>query len=780
MSARTYPKIADGLPAPVRPISFVCVQFCDEYHHNILTSQAVQDPMNQFIRVDNRQNLFFNTLSAAINHGVAQARHDLIAIVHEDVVLPKNWHARFEASLRDLEEHDPNWAMLGAVGWQDKTVHGHWSDPHKYLNTFTQANFNPIGRLDEQLLIVRKDGPVQFDSNLPSIHNIGRDLARSGRKRGLKSYALNAPTIHKYADSAGKLVQSAKDSVKIKNRKTRTYLADRACSDAYLDHKWASQTAAGPLQISADQQAILDAPTLLVGRGGGGTRVLSMVAQDCGLFIGNNVSDQGDTIDMVSAIYTAVFQQHQSRNPWLQAQSVPLLRAAASAMMETAGWPKNWGFKLPEALLILPQIQEAFPKARYIELSQTPDMATRRRTHMTARLDNEIGRTALRLAYDNFSLPRANILTDKDQSRMVVTTLHQNGLAKKHLHHLPENRFLELRFQDVVKQSEHSIARFSEFTGLEIQSNKTVGAIDKKRAFVATPDLDPDEHVRATDLLGRLRNFTHQWNRIATASPVLILGMHRSGTSGLTGALEAAGLFLGETRLWSDDNRKGNREHSTAMALNTDVLAANKGNWKAPSQISPLHWSQDLCNRRNILLADFAASAHWGLKDPRLIFTLEGWQDVLPNARMVGIFRHPVSVAKSLEARKDLSFQEGLDLWKIYNRRLLQLHDATPFPLIDFDQPTQAYLASVKALCAALNLPNPDASSDFFDPELKHFTPPQTPLDDPELVEIYAELQRRFASGRPGNPAAQSRSIITRLRARARTIAKAARTLMKE
>lgn len=748
MSFRTYPIIPDGLPAPRRPISFVCVQFCNEYKHNILTSDAVHDPLNQFIHVDNRQNLFFNTLGAAICHGLAQAKHDLVAVVHEDVVLPKNWQARFEASLRALEAEDPNWALLGAVGWDnDKRPQGHWSDPHTHKNTFETVDFAPVSRLDEQLLILRKAGPVQFDPDLPSIHNIGRDLARAGQKHGCKTYAIHAPTIHKYADAKGVLVQNREDSPKIKDRKSRTYLADRACSDAYLAHKWGdatpSQTPQNAPALSPQQSAILDAPIILLGRGGGGTRLLSTMARDCGLFIGNNVNGSGDCLDMVPEIYTSVFRRHQSRDPWLQAQSPPALQAAAAAMLDTAGWPETWGFKLPESLLVLPDIMQAFPKARFIELTRNTKTVTQRRTHMTARIGNHIGRTALRLAYDHLSLPRSNILRDGDQSRMVATTLHQTALAQQYLRPLPAARYLQLRLEDTITAPEVSLARFAAFSGLPARSNRISEVVDSKRAAAATATLNPDEQRHATDMLARLQIYQQLRHAVPDMRPIFVLGMHRSGTSSLTGSLEAAGLYLGNTAHWATDNRKGNRENPVAMEINTQLLAAQGKHWKIPPTDYPLAWPRAQRNARDILLTGCPSDRPWGLKDPRLLLTLEGWQQALPNLRLIGTFRHPEAVAQSLLLRNQIPLQEGRTLWRHYNTRLLEFYDTAPFPLIDFDLPPTEYHAAVAQACQGLGLELPEESAAFFDPALRHTTLSETAIEDGETQTIYAALKAR-------------------------------------
>ncbi len=63
---------------------------------------------------------------------------------------------------------------------------------------------------------------------------------------------------------------------------------------------------------------------------------------------------------------------------------------------------------------------------------------------------------------------------------------------------------------------------------------------------------------------------------------ICILGMHRSGTSCVTGSLQQAGLFLGACHTWSPHNRKGNRENQDFVDLNDDVLATNDGAWDKP------------------------------------------------------------------------------------------------------------------------------------------------------------------------------------------------------
>ena len=63
-----------------------------------------------------------------------------------------------------------------------------------------------------------------------------------------------------------------------------------------------------------------------------------------------------------------------------------------------------------------------------------------------------------------------------------------------------------------------------------------------------------------------------------TATPVvLVLGMHRSGTSCLAGSLQQAGLELGDVFTSNPFNKKGNREHRDVMtSLNLDFSVLDR------------------------------------------------------------------------------------------------------------------------------------------------------------------------------------------------------------
>ena len=165
---------------------------------------------------------------------------------------------------------------------------------------------------------------------------------------------------------------------------------------------------------------------------------------------------------------------------------------------------------------------------------------------------------------------------------------------------------------------------------------------------------------------------------------ICILGMHRSGTSCVTGSLQQAGLFLGNCHTWNPHNKKGNRENQDFVDLNDAVLAANDGAWDKPPRRSV--WSPDQLASASALLEDNFGKSPLGFKDPRTLLVVEGWKQVFPEIQFVGVVRHPNAVAQSLQKRGDMPSARALALWYAYNRVLLKEYRKRPFPILCFDE----------------------------------------------------------------------------------------------
>lgn len=224
---------------------------------------------------------------------------------------------------------------------------------------------------------------------------------------------------------------------------------------------------------------------------------------------------------------------------------------------------------------------------------------------------------------------------------------------------------------------------------------------------------------------------------VAGGSPVMVVGMHRSGTSFLTGSLQQAGLELGKFSAWNPHNLKGNRENLDIVAFNDAVLKARGFAWDNPPT-TRIEWTSDEYARARALIADFAGAPRWGFKDPRSLLLVEGWRELLPGLLFVGIFRHPSAVVQSLQARGGMPEEQALALWAAYNERLLALHRQRPFPLLCFDEDEATLHDKLDEVLLELGL-EPLEDERFFSAELKHHQQLERPL--PAVIQdMYRQL----------------------------------------
>jgi SAM-dependent methyltransferase len=222
------------------------------------------------------------------------------------------------------------------------------------------------------------------------------------------------------------------------------------------------------------------------------------------------------------------------------------------------------------------------------------------------------------------------------------------------------------------------------------------------------------------------------------AAAVLLLGMHRSGTSCLAGCLEEAGLYLGAVNTKAPYNARGNRENRAIRELNDEVLEANGGAWDSPPQ--SVQWSTAQRQRRDAILAAYPVNGAWGFKEPRSLLTLDGWLEVLPAPRCVGTFRHPTAVAESLRQRNGFTLEKSYALWLAYNRRLLAYQARFGFPLICFDwEPTQ-YAQRLSEIAQKLGLPAADCGLHFFESGLRHHRKETDKILPSEVQSLYDRL----------------------------------------
>jgi hypothetical protein len=159
----------------------------------------------------------------------------------------------------------------------------------------------------------------------------------------------------------------------------------------------------------------------------------------------------------------------------------------------------------------------------------------------------------------------------------------------------------------------------------------------------------------------------------AVRTAILVLGMHRSGTSALTRVVNLMGADISAKLLGpKTDNETGFWESREVTLLDEEVLASGGSAWDDWRSFNP-DWlrspAKDSFRARAlaILEKELAESRFFVLKDPRISRLLPFWLEVLrefdADPRCVISFRNPLEVAASLRKRDGFSPAKSYMLW---------------------------------------------------------------------------------------------------------------------
>lgn len=148
--------------------------------------------------------------------------------------------------------------------------------------------------------------------------------------------------------------------------------------------------------------------------------------------------------------------------------------------------------------------------------------------------------------------------------------------------------------------------------------------------------------------------------------PIIIIGMHRSGTSMLCNMLGELGIFFGR------DQTQVNYESSFFLEINRWLFEQCGATWDRPAAVRELFTHERvyaLCREYvlNVLRSRYAVNflgtrqkdgvfsltGPWGWKDPRNTYTLPLWLDIFPHARVLNVVRNGIDVAQSLKVREE-------------------------------------------------------------------------------------------------------------------------------
>jgi hypothetical protein len=240
----------------------------------------------------------------------------------------------------------------------------------------------------------------------------------------------------------------------------------------------------------------------------------------------------------------------------------------------------------------------------------------------------------------------------------------------------------------------------------------------------------------------------HKWRRYNAISPlsIVVLGMHRSGTSCVTRMINSCGASVGvEVVPANFSNKLGHWEALEGLEINDLILDLSGGDWAHPPPA--LRTDAYLRSRMRSFIAKLhhTGTAVW--KDPRAVLTFPAWKPFLRNYRIVAVYRHPLSVAKSLQARDAFDLERGLQLWASYNERLLEICEKEQdVQWIDFDRGADHIAKVIGNVVGAAGLTCHADIARLYAPEMRNSDELTTPTDL-RITSLYGRLNSKVQCG---------------------------------
>lgn len=249
---------------------------------------------------------------------------------------------------------------------------------------------------------------------------------------------------------------------------------------------------------------------------------------------------------------------------------------------------------------------------------------------------------------------------------------------------------------------------------------------------------------------------------------VVVLGMHRSGTSLLTRGLQVLGVDLGSNLYGGiiGNNDKGFFEDVDVNEFNVEFLKALGRNWHSIEPVQLEEFNSPVVHEFKLkaiqLLRNKVKNTQcFGLKDPRIAKLMPFWLAVFNHLKMrvsyIIAFRNPMSVARSLQRRDGFDLEKGYLLWGEHMLSSLGNTDGCERLVVEYDRLVANPEAELQRIADVFNLPFDPSSqefveykTEFLDSSLRHtefqaddlLLEQAAPSDTVDLYELLVNLAK--------------------------------------
>ncbi|MDA8152586.1 MAG: glycoside hydrolase family 99-like domain-containing protein, partial [Acidithiobacillus sp.] len=224
-----------------------------------------------------------------------------------------------------------------------------------------------------------------------------------------------------------------------------------------------------------------------------------------------------------------------------------------------------------------------------------------------------------------------------------------------------------------------------------------------------------------------------------TPDLVVVVGMHRSGTSAITRGLATLGCTLGDSLIEGIPgiNDKGFWEDVDINTFNQQLLEESGSDWSHCVYLPTDYFNAPILRNRQheartLLAHKLRQGRPLALKEPRISILLPFWQRVFADLGLDVVYLHamrnPFEVAQSLLVRDGFSQERSMLLWFFYHQAALRHTRNATHVVVDYAAFLEDPIHQLSRISGALGLEpfdpeRPDSQyylREFLDSKLRH------------------------------------------------------------
>ncbi len=274
------------------------------------------------------------------------------------------------------------------------------------------------------------------------------------------------------------------------------------------------------------------------------------------------------------------------------------------------------------------------------------------------------------------------------------------------------------------------------------------------------------EATMTKDKKNKARRSPRDVSEVARSRVVVVLAMHRSGSSVMARGLKALDVDLGNDLLEASEgeNDKGFWEDIDIFNLNERLLSKAQSSWQ---KLAPLDGTQfegpayatERREAAELLVKKLRPGVVFGFKDPRTVVLFAFWrcvfEDLELDVRYLITVRNPLETAASLNKRSGFPMHKGTVLWAKHMIEAVRETSGEPRVFVAYDQILRDPEGELTRMASALGLEQPDKGAlaefrdEFLEDGLRHnfigkSELARSGLASPFVIDLY-ETVTRFA-----------------------------------